>query len=103
MVRFTTAPIEDVVPQSKQREPSQRAVIQEQYQQALREALVEHHHALVVEFEADEKPLTIRNRIRRAADLLQLEDVVIRRRGNRMVAYQGSGEANEVDDGELQA
>ncbi|GAC1323834.1 MAG: hypothetical protein NVS2B16_01800 [Chloroflexota bacterium] len=87
MVRFSTAPVEEVVPKSKQRQPSQRAQIQEQYQDALRDAVIEHHSALVVELEPDDKPLTIRNRIKRAADVLGYENIVIRRRGERMVAY----------------
>ncbi|MGI8827180.1 MAG: hypothetical protein ACR2JC_16370 [Chloroflexota bacterium] len=89
MVRFTTAPVEEVAPKSKQRQPSMRAQIQEQYQDALRNAVTERHEALVVELEPEDKPLTIRNRIKRASEMLGLEDIVIRRRGNRMVAYRG--------------
>lgn len=96
MVRFSTAPVEEVVPKSKQRQPSQRAQIQEQYQQALSDALNERHEALVVELEPDDKPLTIRNRIKRAADVLGFENIVIRRRGERMVAYRTEDDSNET-------
>jgi len=88
MPRFTTAPVEEVVPQRKQRQPSQRAQMQQQYQEALRQAVLTKHEALVVELEPDDKPLTIRNRIKRAAETLGLENVAIRRRRNRIVAYQ---------------
>jgi hypothetical protein len=91
MPRFTSAPVEEVVPQRKQRQPSQRAQTQKQYQDALSDALLERHVALVVELEPDDKPLTIRNRIKRAADSLGLENVTIRRRRDRIVAYQGQG------------
>lgn len=53
------------------------------------------HEALVVELDADDKPLTIRNRIRRAADSLGLENVVIRRRRDRIVAYQSDDGQSE--------
>lgn len=96
MVRFSTAPVEKVVPKSKQRQPSQRAQIQEQYQEALRGAINERQEALVVELEPDDKPLTIRNRIKRAADVLGLENVVIRRRGDRMVAYRSEDNIREM-------
>ena len=35
----------------------------------------------------DDKALTIRNRIKRAADALGMDDVVIRRRRDRIIAY----------------
>ena len=92
MPRFTSAPVEEVVPQRKQRQPSQRAQTQQQYQDALRDALLDKHEALVVELEPDDKPLTIRNRIKRAAETLGLENVAIRRRRDRIVAYQAHGE-----------
>jgi hypothetical protein len=94
MPRFTTAPVEEVAPKRKQRNPSQRAQTRRQYQDALRSALIDNREALVVELESEDKPLTIRNRIKRAAEALGLDDVAIRRRGNRIVAYQdenGSG------------
>jgi hypothetical protein len=91
MPRFTSAPLEEVVPQRKQRQPSQRSQTQKQYQDALRDALLERREALVVELEPDDKPLTIRNRIKRAADGLGLENVAIRRRRDRIVAYQARG------------
>lgn len=92
MARFTTAPVAEVAPKSKQRQPSMRSQVQQQYQDALRGAVQERHEALVVELDPDDKPLTIRNRIKRAADLLGLEDVVIRRRGDRIVAYLQDGD-----------
>jgi hypothetical protein len=88
MARFGTAPVEEVVPKRTQRQPSQRSQIQQQYQQALKDAILNQHRALVVELEPNDKPLTIRNRIRRAAEALGLEDVVIRRRRDRIVAYR---------------
>lgn len=86
MPRFTTAPIEEVAPKRTQRQQSQRAQTQQRYQEALREA-IEHGRALVVELEPDDKPLTIRNRMKRAAQSLGLEDVVIRRKKDRIAAY----------------
>lgn len=88
MVRFTTAPVDEVAPKRKQRQPSQRAQIQRQYQDALRQGLIDRREAVVVELEPDDKALTIRNRIKRAADRLGLDDVAIRRRGNRIIAYR---------------
>jgi formaldehyde-activating enzyme involved in methanogenesis len=93
MARFTSAPVETVIPKRKQRQPSQRAQIQEQYQDAVRNAIVENHEALVVELEGDDKPLTIRNRIKRAADVLGVTDVTIRRRKDRIIAYRGDEES----------
>lgn len=91
MPRFTSAPVEEVVPRRKQRQPSQRAQMQKQYQDALRDAVLNRHEALVVELEPDDKPLTIRNRIKRAAEVLGLENVMIRRKRDRIIAYQQSG------------
>lgn len=88
MARFTTAPVQDVAPKRTQKQPSQRAQVQQQYQDALRSAVVDSHQALVVELEPSDKPLTVRNRIKRAVQALDLQDVVIRRKGNRIVAYQ---------------
>ena len=88
MPRFTTAPITEVVPKRKQRNPSARAQTQQQYQEALRNALESNDQALVVELESDDKPLTIRNRIKRAANQLGLDNITVRRRGQRIVAYR---------------
>jgi hypothetical protein len=90
MPRFTTAPIGDVVPKRKQRHPSVRAQIQREYRQALETALQSSDQALVVELDPQDKPLTIRNRIRRAAQQLQVDDLTVRRRGNRIVAYRAA-------------
>lgn len=95
MPRFKTAPIEQVAPRRRQRQPSQRAQIRKQYEEALRDAMLSKREALVVELDADDKPLTIRNRIRRAADSLGLENVVIRRRRDRIVAYQSDDGQSE--------
>jgi hypothetical protein len=95
MPRFTTAPVEDVAPKRKQRQPSQRAQIQKQYQEALRDAMLYKQEALVVELEADDKPLTIRNRIKRAAEVLGLENVNIRRKRDRIVVYQMQSEQSQ--------
>jgi hypothetical protein len=87
MPRFTTAPVEQVAPKRTQRQPSQRAQIRKQYEDALRDAVNYKHEALVVQLEPDDKPLTIRNRIRRAATSLGLEHLVIRRKRDKIVAY----------------
>jgi len=87
MPRFTTAPIEEVVPKRKQRHPSQRAQIQREYRDALQNAVNRQDQALVVELEPSDKPLTVRNRIKRAAKSLELNDITIRRRRDRIVAY----------------
>jgi len=91
MVRFASAPVEEVVTKRKQHQPSQRAQIQRQYQDALRDAVFNRHEALVVELESDDKPLTIQNRIKRAASALGLDVVVVRRRRDRIVAEQDTG------------
>jgi hypothetical protein len=87
MPRFTTAPIEEVAPKRKQRQPSQRAQIQQQYRDALQDAVSGRQEALVVELDSDDKPLTVRNRIKRAADTLGLDNIAIRRRRDRIIAY----------------
>jgi hypothetical protein len=92
MPRFSSAPVEEVAPKRKQRQPSQRAQIQQEYQNALRDALNSGGQALVVELEDGDKPLTVRNRIKRAADTLGVENVSIRRRKNRIVAFRGDQE-----------
>lgn len=98
MPRFSTAPIEEVVPQRKQRQPSQRAQTQREYQDALRHAIVDEGQALVIELDAEDKPLTIRNRIKRAAEALGLEGVAIRRRKDRIVAYlSDNGDEDEEE------
>ncbi|HLJ66534.1 MAG TPA: hypothetical protein VKX16_04155 [Chloroflexota bacterium] len=95
MPRFTTAPVEEVVPRRKQRQPSQRAQMQRQYREALRDA-VDNRQALVVELDPDDKPLTIRSRLKRAAVALGLDDVQIRRRRDRIVAYLPGNEEAEA-------
>ena len=86
MPRFTTAAIEEVMPKRKQRQPSQRAQIQREYREALQNAIND-QRALVVELDSSDKPLTVRNRIKRAAQTLGREDVSIRRRRDKIVAY----------------
>lgn len=86
MVRFGTAPVEEVVPKRASRGPSQRAIIQRQYQDALRDAL-NRDEALIVELEWEDKALTIRNRIKRAAQALGHDDITIRRSKDRIYAY----------------
>jgi hypothetical protein len=94
MPRFTTAPVEEVVPKRRQRQPSQRAQTQREYREALESAVNDRNQALVVELDPDDKPLTIRNRIKRAADTLGLEDIAIRRRKDRIIAYLPGSDAN---------
>lgn len=95
MVRFTSAPVEEVIPARKQRQPSQRSQIQQQYQDAVRDSIMNEHRALVVELDPNDKPLTIRNRIKRAADTLGIENISIRRRKNRIIAYESSNAEDE--------
>lgn len=92
MPRFSTAPVGDVAPKQKQRQPSQRAQIQHQYRDALRDAVVQRGEALIVELEPEDKPLTIRNRIKRAAETLSIENIVIRRRRDRIIAYKSDAD-----------
>lgn len=96
MVRFTSAPVEEVIPARKQRQPSQRSQIQRQYQDAVRDAVMIRHKALVVELDPNDKPLTIRNRIKRAADSLGLENISIRRRKNRIIAYEMGNDGDDT-------
>jgi len=88
MPRFSTAPVDEVAPQRKQPSPSARSQMQSQYQEALRDALEHGNQALVIDLEPDDKPLTIRNRIKRAADVLGYPDITIRRKRERIFAYQ---------------
>lgn len=92
MPRFSTAPVQEVAPKRKQRHPSKRATIQQQYQDALLNAMENGGQALVIELEAEDKPLTVRNRIKRAADTLGIENITIRRRKDRILAYQAESE-----------
>jgi hypothetical protein len=87
MAKFGTAPIQDVVPRRQQHRPSQRAQIQAEYQQALQDA-IDNQLALVVELEDDDNPLTIKNRLKRAAESLGIEHLLIRRRKHRIIAFQ---------------
>lgn len=96
MAKFVMAPIRDVVPAYHRRNRSRRAEVRAQYEQALQDAL-DQQQALVVELEEGEKPLTIRARLRNAAEALSFEDIVIRRRGDQIVAYRrGEEEAPKV-------
>jgi hypothetical protein len=95
MPQFTSVPVEEVMPKRKQRQPSQRAQIQQQYQAALRDAMSAEGQALVVEMDPSDKPLTIRNRIKRAADALGYADIMIRRRRNTIVAYRQDGQEDQ--------
>ena len=104
MVRFTTAPVHDVLPKRRQRHSSLRQQTQDQYRQLLQTAVVDHHQALVVELEPGDKPLTIRNQINRAATTLGITNLVVRRRGDRVIAYQDTAEeAREADDAAIDA
>jgi hypothetical protein len=87
MAKFATVPVQDVAPRRRPRQSSRRAEVRAQYREALEDA-IDQHLALVVELENSDKPLTIRNRLARAAAALGYEDVVIRRRGTRIVAYR---------------
>ncbi|HEX6506893.1 MAG TPA: hypothetical protein VF221_04600, partial [Chloroflexota bacterium] len=62
MVKFSAAPVIEVAPKKKSRQPSKRAVIQADYQHALNRA-IDSGEALIVEMEPVDKALTIRNRI----------------------------------------
>ena len=87
MIKFTTAPVDQVVPTRRTQRSSTRAQVRQQYQDALEHAL-DSGEALVVELESEDNPLTIRNRIKRAAEQLEIAHLVIYRRGQRIVAYQ---------------
>jgi len=78
MAQFSVAAAVDVVPQKKSRGPSQRVQTQQAYQEALHNAVIDQGEALVVILDDEDKPLTIRNRIKRAADRLELKDIAIR-------------------------
>jgi len=95
MPRFMSVPVEEVTPKRRMKEPSARARTQQEYQEALQDAL-NGGQALVVELEEDEKPLTIRNRLKSAGDRLGIEHLVLRRRGDRIVAYQGTEQQEHV-------
>lgn len=86
MARFSTAPLQEVVPPPITKGPSQRALLQEEYREALKNAL-DVGEALVLDLEPDDKPLTIRNRLTKAAHALGREDLTIRRKRNRILAY----------------
>jgi len=86
MPHFSTAPVDEVAPQRKTRGPSPRSVLQQEYREALQSAL-DAGQALVVDLEPDDKPLTIRNRVSKAAAVLGHGNLTIRRKGNRVLAY----------------
>ncbi len=86
MPHFSTAPVDEVVPQRQTKGPSPRSVLQQEYREALQSAL-DAGQALVIDLEPDDKPLTIRNRVSKAAAALGHEDLTIRRKGNRILAY----------------
>jgi len=86
MPRFSTAPVHEVAPQRISKPPSQRSLLQQEYREALQNAL-DAGQALVIDLEPNDKPLTIRNRVSKAAVALGHEDLTIRRKGNRILAY----------------
>jgi hypothetical protein len=87
MAQFSTVPVAEVTPKRKVKGPSQRSQTQQQYREALQHAL-DANQALVVELDPSDKVLTIRNRVRRAGQALDLDDLIIRRRGDRILAYR---------------
>ncbi len=94
MPRFSTAPVHEVVPQHKTKGPFQRSLMQQEYRGALQSALAA-GKALVIELEPEDKALTIRNRVRKAAQALGREDLTIRRKGNRVLAYHRAADEPE--------
>jgi len=94
MPRFSTAPVNEVAPQQKTKGPSPRSELQQEYREALQNAL-DAGEALVIELEPDDKPLTIRNRMSKAAAALGREDLTIRRKGNRVLAYHRVADESE--------
>jgi len=86
MPHFSTAPVDEVVPQRQTKGPSPRSVLQQEYREALQNAL-DAGEALVIELELDDKGLTIRNRVKKASEALGHGDLTIRRKGNRVLAY----------------
>jgi hypothetical protein len=104
MPRFTNTSHDDVLPQNKRDQPSLRQQTQQQYQDRLRSAVVERHQALVVELEPEDKPLTIRNRLKRAGERLGIANLVICQRGRQVIAYQGTAaEARDADQSAITA
>jgi hypothetical protein len=88
MTKFSTAPVAVIIPKRRERAPSQRAELQKQYRDAIENAIINEGEALIVELDPDEKPLTVRSRLQKAAQALGLDSVVIKRRGRRIVVYQ---------------
>jgi hypothetical protein len=98
MVKFETVPVEQVLPKRRGQGTSQRAQVRQEYQEALKEA-IQSCQALVVDLEPEDKPLTIRNRLKRAGQQLGADDLVIRRRGQRIVAYQAGRDDEQAGGG----
>lgn len=93
MPRFGKAEVMDVIP--RRRQPSQRSQIQGIYTTALADA-IQNDQALEMELDEGDNTLTVRYRIKRAADTLGFSSrptsdgapfVKIRRKGNRMYAF----------------
>src|SRR5689334_5476892 len=93
---FTTVPKETVLPRSSG--PSQREVVRQQYRDALSSAL-EAGRALVIEFDPEDKVLTIRNRVKRAADTLGQPDIVVRQQGTTVIAYRADDAPEDSTNG----
>jgi hypothetical protein len=66
---------------------SARAIAAHQYRTALLSVLAI-HHALVVDLDDADSPIVVRQRIVTAARSLRVDDIVVCRRGPRIVAYR---------------
>ncbi len=71
----------------RSRKVSNRALIVTQYRQALKEAF-EVGKALIIDLDKGERAPTVANRVAEGVLQLGVDDVVIHRRGRRIVAYR---------------
>jgi hypothetical protein len=84
-----SVPVDEVAPKRKTSGPTNRAVVQTRHRQALKEAM-EAGKALLIDLDDGDKSLTILSRIFKAAESFGVDQVKVRRRGNRMAVYQKS-------------
>lgn len=87
MAQFKRVPVDEARPLTKAKVPSQRDQIRREYEEALRDAVIDHGEALAILIGPDDKPLTIKNRIDRAAQALGLDRIKVRRKGDYVFAY----------------
>jgi hypothetical protein len=95
MAQFKRVPVDEARPVTKAKVPSQRDQIRREYEEALQDAVIGHGEALAILIGPDDKPLTIKNRIDRAAQSLGLDHIKVRRKGDYVYAYVDSDGSNE--------